>query len=126
MARKRSLKDAAADQLVEKNTAASKTPVAAVETPAAEPAAAPPDPAAPAAENPVHPISPAEAPAAPQAGHQSCPSALWRAILIAIGFAAGFFFGIGRVIGSANMAFLLIGAVGGVFLGRFFMPSSKA
>ena len=122
MARKRSLKDAAADQLVEKNTAVPKDPAA----PAAEPAVVPPAPDAPAAESPARIPPPVEAPMAIDAGRKGCPSALWRAILIAIGFAAGFFFGIGQAVGAANMAFLVIGVAGGAVLGRFFIPSSEA
>jgi hypothetical protein len=122
MARKRSLKDAAADQLVEKNTAVPKDPAA----PATEPAVVPPAPDASAAESPARKPPAVEAPMAFDAGKKSCPSALWRAILIAIGFAAGFFFGIGQAVGAANMAFLVIGVAGGAVLGRFFIPSSEA
>jgi hypothetical protein len=126
MARKRSLKDAAADQLVEKNTAVPKDPAVPAEAPATEPAAVPPAPDASAAESPARMPPAVEAPMACDAGKKSCPSALWRAILIAIGFAAGFFFGIGQAVGAANMAFLVIGVAGGAVLGRFFIPSSEA
>ncbi|HWR92611.1 MAG TPA: hypothetical protein VN300_09285 [Desulfobacterales bacterium] len=126
MARKRSLKDAAADQLVEKNTAVPKDPAALAAAPADEPAVVPPAPDAPAAESPARIPPPVEAPMAIDAGRKGCPSALWRAILIAIGFAAGFFFGIGQAVGAANMAFLVIGVAGGAVLGRFFIPSSEA
>lgn len=126
MARKRSLKDAAADQLVEKNKAVRKDPAAPAETPPAEPAVVPSAPDAPAAESPARMPAAVEPTMASDAGRRSCPSALWRAILIAIGFAAGFFFGIGQAVGPANMAFLVIGVAGGAVLGRFFMPSSEA
>jgi hypothetical protein len=120
MARKRSLKDAAADQLVEKNTAVAKDPAAPAGAPAAGAAVAP------AAESIARRPPPVEAPMAHDAGKKGCPSALWRAILIAIGFAAGFFFGIGQAVGPANVAFLVIGVAGGAVLARFLFPSSEA
>jgi hypothetical protein len=126
MARKRSLKDAAADQLVEKNKTVPKPAVAPAEVPAAEPIAVKPARAKPIEESAIKPLAPAETSQAAEDGKKSCPSSLWGAILVAIGFAAGFFFGIGQAIGAANMAYLLIGFAGGIISGRCLMVSLKA
>jgi hypothetical protein len=118
MARKRSLKDAAADQLVEKNKTVPKTPVAPAERPAAASSAVQTTRAEPVEESAGRPLHAAEASQAPASPAKEVPAALKRAILIAIGFAAGVFFGMGQAIGPANMAYLLIGFVGGCFFGR--------
>jgi hypothetical protein len=120
MARKRSLKDAAADQLVEKNTDLSRPPMAPAESQDPAPDEWKPVHAEPVAAGPAAPCAP-PAVAQPCDGRtSSCPALLWRAILVGIGFAAGFFFGVGQAIGPAHMAYLVIGTAGGFFLGRFF------
>jgi hypothetical protein len=73
-----------------------------------------------AEESRRQPVYPAEASKAAEAEKKACPSSLWGAILIAIGFAGGFFFGMGQAVGPANLAYLLIGLAGGYFLGRFY------
>jgi uncharacterized protein YneF (UPF0154 family) len=44
---------------------------------------------------------------------------MWIAISILIGFAGGYFFGMGQAMGPANVSYLLIGSIGGYVLGRF-------
>jgi len=117
VARKRSLKDAAADQLVEKNKAVSEEQAPVIEevqTPDAErtEAAAPP-------ESTDQRFFAAETSKTPEGGKKGHPSLKWIAILLLIGFAGGFFFGVGQAIGPANLAFLLIGFIGGCLFGRF-------
>jgi hypothetical protein len=123
MARKRSLKDAAADQLVEKNKAVPRPAVAPAEIPAREPMAVKPAQTKPFEESAIKPLAPAEDSKAAEDGKKSRPSSMWGGILVAIGFAAGFFFGVGQAIGPANMAYLLIGFAGGIISGRFLMVS---
>lgn len=120
MARKRSLKDAAADRLVEKKRTAVKTPIKPPEIPAAAPPAVTPAQAEAAEESRRPPLFPAEASQAAEAEKKGARPSLWGAILIAVGFAGGFFFGMGQAVGPANLAYLLIGLAAGFFLGRFY------
>jgi hypothetical protein len=120
MARKRSLKDAAADQLVEKNTALSRPPTAPAESRDAAPEEWKAVHAEPAATGPAVPCAPPAAAKPCDGRTSSCPALLWRAILVGIGFAAGFFFGVGQGLGPAHMVYLVTGTAGGFFLGRFF------
>lgn len=129
MARKRSLKDAAADQLVEKNKTGSeaslpptpkrparrrpaKTPVKIIEP---EPA---PEPPPVSDDQPVLP-EPSKAAAEEGKGQPDRSLLLWAAVALLIGGVGGYFFGVGQAIGPANMAFLLIGFAGGYLCGRF-------
>ena len=129
MARKRSLKDAAADQLVEKNKTVSeaslppppkraarrrpaKTPVKVIEP---EPTLEPP----PVSDDPPVLPEPSEAPEKEES-QPSRPPLLWAAVALLIGLVGGYFFGVGQAIGPANMAFLLVGFAGGYLCGRFF------
>ena len=129
MARKRSLKDAAADQLVEKNKTVSEAALPPPRKPAArrrpvktaepEPAAeALPVPEAPPVSDhtPVLP-EPSKAPEENQPERSS--PLLWVAVALLIGCVGGYFFGVGQAIGPANMAFILIGFAGGYLCGRF-------
>ncbi len=128
MARKRSLKDAAADQLVEKSNTVSEAPLPPTpkRAPRRRPAKAPvrviePEPTLeppPLSDGqPVVP-EPSEAPAKEES-QPSRPPLLWAAVALLIGLVGGYFFGIGQAIGPANMAFLLIGFAGGYLCGRF-------
>jgi hypothetical protein len=122
MARKRSLKDAAADQLVEKNKTISEASLppapkrAARRRPAktTEPEPAPETP--PLSDRPPAMPEPSKAPEEGQSGR---PPLLWVAVALLIGCVGGYFFGVGQAIGTANMAFLLIGFAGGYLCGRF-------
>jgi hypothetical protein len=134
--RKRSLRDAAADQLVEKNKAFSEEPVAPtavpIEAPILEPVAEPavaPLPSPPATLEAATPVEPAResvskpcfndsVKAAEGSEQKDHPSLKWVALLLLIGFGAGFFFGVGRALGPANMAFILIGFAGGWLFNR--------
>jgi len=126
MARKRSLKDAAADRLVEKNkTVPEATPAPtkkkapgprAVKAAIAEPPDESPALQPPALEDP--PFSAVETPKPPGDGQRSLPPLVWKAIPLLIGCAAGYFFGVGHATGPANISFLLIGLAAGYFLGR--------
>jgi hypothetical protein len=112
-ARKRSLKDAAADQLVEKSKLVPEDPATSIETPAAEPVAA----AEPDTVETTPLFNPSAAIESPKKAH---PSLKWVALLLLVGFAAGFFFGVGRGIGPANAAFILFGFAGGYLYGQFY------
>lgn len=126
MARKRSLKDAAADQLVEKNKTVSEAPLPPTRKPAArrrpvktaepEPVQETPPVSAPVLERPPVLSEPSRAPEENQPGR---PPLLWVAVALLIGCVGGYFFGVGQAIGPANMAFLLIGFAGGYLCGRF-------
>ncbi len=123
-ARKRSLKDAAADQLVEKNEAVPEpaAPVVdEVKAPVAEPSEAAATPEATPAPKSAQRSSMADEPApAREPEKKGRPSVKWVAILILIGFLAGFFFGVGRAIGPANLAFILFGFAGGYLFRQFY------
>ena len=143
MARKRSLKDAAADQLVEKNNTVPAAPVAQTKKPAAKRNVVKAPQAAPATEIPVRqaplvepPAEPSKAPEdkkqsrpwveppaeplkAPEDNKQSRPCLMWIAISLLIGLVGGYFFGVGQAMGPANVAYLLIGSIGGYLFGRF-------
>jgi hypothetical protein len=141
MARKRSLKDAAADRLVEKNKIVPAAPVAPKKRPAAERSVVKAPQVAPAAESAggQTPLTePSKAPEdkeksrpclgqtplaepskAPEDKEKSRPCLMWIAISVLIGFAGGYFFGMGQAMGSANVSYLLIGSIGGYVLGRF-------
>jgi uncharacterized membrane protein len=143
MARKRSLKDAAADQLVEKNNTVPAAPVAQTKKPAAKrnvvkapqgpPAAEIPVEQAPLVEPPAEPstapedkkqsrpwVEPAAGPStAPEDKEQSRPCLMWIGISLLTGFVGGYFFGVGQAMGPANVAYLLIGSIGGYLFGRF-------
>ena len=120
MARKRSLKDAAADRLVEKNNAIPEAPVVPANIPAAEPSAVQATPVKPAEESPGEQLLLAETSQAPEGGKKGHPSLMWIAITLLIGCFGGYFFGVGQAIGPANMSLLLIGLSAGYFFGRFF------
>jgi hypothetical protein len=120
MARKRSLKDAAADRLVEKKRTAVKTTVKPPEIPASAPTAVTPVQAETAEESRRPPPSSSGASQADEAGKKGGAPSLGGAILIAVGFGGGFFFGMGQAVGPANLAYLLIGLAAGYFLGRFY------
>jgi len=119
MARKRSLKDAAADRLVEKNKAVPEAPVATANIPAAERSAVPATQVETAKESSGEQFLLAEASQAPERGKKGHPSAMWIAISLLIGCVGGYFFGVGQAIGPANMSYLLIGIAAGYFFGRF-------
>jgi hypothetical protein len=128
MARKRSLKDAAADQLVGKNKTVSeaslsptpkraagrrpaKTPVKVIEP---EPTYEPP----PVSDD--RPVLPEPSKATVERKDPpGSPPLLWAAVALLIGCVGGYFFGVGQAIGPANMAFLLVGFAGGYLCGRF-------
>jgi hypothetical protein len=128
MARKRSLKDAAADQLVEKNKTVSEAslqpaPKRAARRRPVKPAEPEPVQEAPPVSTPVSDRSPAmpepsKAPEESQPGRPR-PPLLWAAVALLIGCVVGYFFGVGQAIGPANLAFLLIGFAGGYLCGRF-------
>jgi hypothetical protein len=120
MARKRSLKDAAADRLVEKNNAVPEAPVVPANIPAAEPSAVQAIQVEPAKESPGVQRLLAEASHAPEGEKKGHPSLMWIAITLLIGCFGGYFFGVGQAIGPANMSLLLIGLSAGYFFGRFF------
>ena len=119
MARKRSLKDAAADQLVEKNNFVPEAPVAQKKNRQLNAAAfthrkwLPPQ-KAPPGQPPL-----AEPSKAPENKEKSRPCLMWIAISLLIGFVGGYFFGVGQAMGPANVAYLLIGSIGGYLCGRF-------
>ncbi len=119
MARKRSLKDAAADRLVEKNKAVPEAPVAPINIPAAEPSAVKATQVEPAEESPDKQLVLAETSQAPEGGKKGRSSSMGIAISLLIGCVGGYFFGVGQAIGPANMSFLLIGLAAGYFFGRF-------
>ena len=120
MARKRSLKDAAADRLVEKNKIVPAAPVAPKKKTAAERSVVKAPQVAPAVESAGGQQTPlAEPSKAPEDKEKSRPCLIWIAISVLIGFAGGYFFGMGQAMGSANVSYLLIGSIGGYVLGRF-------
>lgn len=132
MARKRSLKDAAADRLVEKPKVVAAAPVAATPkraarrsavkatpAPPAAPTPAPETPAFPAAVSAVEQRLPDAPPKAPEIAKKFHPALKWVALPLLIGFAGGYFFGVGQAIGPANLTYLLIGLAGGYFFARF-------
>jgi hypothetical protein len=143
MARKRSLKDAAADQLVEKPNSVPAAPVAQTTKPAAKRNVVKAPQAAPVTESPVsqaplvEPLAepskapedkkqsrpliepPAEPSKAPEDKKQSRPCLMWIGISLLTGFVGGYFFGVGQAMGPANVAYLLIGSIGGYLFGRF-------
>jgi hypothetical protein len=128
MARKRSLKDAAADQLVEKNKTVSESALPPTRKPAARRRAAKPlepEPATEALSIPEAPPVSDRPPVLPEpskAPEESQPQRsplLWVAVALLIGCVGGYFFGMGQAIGPANMAFILIGFAGGYLCGRF-------
>jgi len=119
MARKRSLKDAAADRLVEKNKIVPAAPVAPKKKPAAGRSVVKAPQVAPVAESAGGQTPLAEPSKAPEDKEKSRPCLMWIAISVLIGFAGGYFFGVGQAIGPANLAFLLIGFIGGCLFGRF-------
>jgi hypothetical protein len=127
MARKRSLKDAAADRLVEKNKTVPETsppparkraarsgPVKAAPAvpPAESPVAQPPEPEAPQPPAPEVPEPPGE-------WQKRLPPLVWKGMPLLIGCVAGYFFGLGHATGPASMLFLLIGLAAGYLIGRF-------
>ena len=120
MARKRSLKDAAADRLIEKNKAIPEAPVAPATIPAAEPSAVQATPVKPAEESPGEQLLLAETSQAPGGKKKGHPSLMWIAISLLIGCVGGYFFGLGQASGAASMALLLFGLAAGYFFGRFF------
>jgi hypothetical protein len=120
MARKRSLKDAAADQLVEKNKAVSEAAVAPVAIPEAEPSAVQTTPVEPAPERFGEPVPPVEVSPAPEGGKENRPSLKWAAIFLLIGCVGGYCFGLGQASGAGSMALLVFGLAAGYFFGRFF------
>jgi hypothetical protein len=117
MARKRSLKDAAADQLIEKDKPVPEAPIAPAAEPVAETIA---EQAPPAHEIVVNHPSLPETPAAPEEEKKCRPPVIRIAIPVLIGCLVGYFFGVGQALGSANMVLLLIGLAAGFFFGRFF------
>jgi hypothetical protein len=120
MARKRSLKDAAADQLVEKNKIVPAAPVAPKKRPAAERSVVKAPQVAPAAESAGGQQTPLTEPSkALEDKEKSRPCLMWIGISALIGFAGGYFFGVGQAMGSANVSYLLIGSIGGYVFGRF-------
>lgn len=119
MARKRSLKDAAADRLVEKNKIVPAAPVAPKKKTAAERSVVKAPQVAPAAESAGGQTPLAEPSKDPEDKEKSRPCLMWIAISVLIGFAGGYFFGMGQAMGSANVSYLLIGSIGGYVLGRF-------
>lgn len=119
MARKRSLKDAAADRLVEKSKIVPAAPVAPKKRPAAERSEVKPPQVASAAESPGGQTPPAEPSKAVEDKEKSRPCLTWIAISALIGFVGGYFFGVGQAMGSANVSYLLIGSIGGYVFGRF-------
>jgi hypothetical protein len=127
MARKRSLKDAAADRLVEKTKTVPETSHPPARKKAARPGPVKAAPAAPPPEIPVAqppepeaPQPPAvEVPAPPEEWKRKLPPLVWKAIPILIGCVAGYFFGLGHATGPASMLFLLLGLAAGYLLGRF-------
>jgi outer membrane biosynthesis protein TonB len=120
VSRKRSLKDASADQLVEKNKAVSEGVAPVEPEPVKAPDEARTQAAAPPQESADQTLFAAEASKTPEAWEKGLPSLKWLAILLLIGFAGGFFFGVGQAIGPANLAFILVGFVGGYVFGRFY------
>lgn len=119
MARKRSLKDAAADQLVEKNNIVPAPPVAQTKKPAAKRSMVKAPQVAPVTESPPRQAPLSEPSKAPEDKKQSWPCLMWIAISLVIGFVGGYFFGVGQAIGPANLTYLLIGLAGGYFFARF-------
>ena len=119
MARKRSLKDAAADRLVEKSKIVPAAPVAPKKRPAAERSVVKAPQVAPAAESPGGQTPLAEPSKALEDKEKSRPCLMWIGISALIGFAGGYFFGMGQAMGSANVSYLLIGSIGGYVFGRF-------
>ncbi|MCU0601130.1 MAG: hypothetical protein MUC33_00550 [Desulfobacterales bacterium] len=127
MARKRSLKDAAADRLVEKNKTVPETPPPPARKKAARSGPVKAASEAPPAENPVVPPPEPEAPQPPAVEvpepaeelKRRLPPLVWKGIPILIGCVAGYFFGLGHATGPASMLFLLIGLAAGYLLGRF-------
>jgi hypothetical protein len=119
MARKRSLKDAAADRLVEKNKTVPEAPPAPAKKKAPGPRAVKAAQAEPPKESPIEQPPAVETPKPPGDGKRSFPPLVWKGIPLLVGCAAGYFFGLGHATGPANMSFLLIGLAAGYFLGRF-------
>jgi len=119
MARKRSLKDAAADRLVEKTKTVPEAPVAPPKKPAARTSAMKATQAESAKESSLRQPLLTETAKAPEGFKKGHPSSIWMAISLLIGCLAGYFFGVGQAIGPANMSFLLIGIAAGYLCGRF-------
>ena len=119
MARKRSLKDAAADRLIEKNKAIPEAPVAPATIPAAEPSAVQATPVEPAEEISGEQFLLAETSQVPGGKKKGHPSLMWIAISLLIGCVGGYFFGLGQASGAASVALLLFGLFAGCFFGRF-------
>jgi len=119
MARKRSLKDAAADRLVEKNKIVAAAPVAQTKKPAAGRSVVKATQVEPATESSGSQLLLAETSKAPEGKKKGHPYLMRIAISLLIGFAGGYFFGVGQAMGPANVSYLLIGFVGGYFFCRF-------
>ena len=120
MARKRSLKDAAADQLVEKTNSVPAAPAAQTTKPATKRSVVKAQQMAPDTESPPRQAPLAEPLKAPEDKEKSRTCLMWIAISLLIGFVGGYFFGVGQAMGPANVAYLLIGSIGGYLFGRFF------
>jgi len=119
MARKRSLKDAAADRLVEKNKIVPAAPVSPAKKPAAIRSVVKATQVEAATESSGRQLPLAETSKAPEGKKKSHPYLMRIAISLLIGFIGGYFFGVGQAMGPANVSYLLIGSVGGYFFGRF-------
>jgi hypothetical protein len=119
MARKRSLKDAAADQLVEKNKTVPKTPVAPAERPAAAPSAVREIQVAPSEESSGGQFFAAQPSPVSEGMKPAHPALMWIAIALLIGCVGGYFFGLGQAGGPADIFFLIFGLAAGYFFGRF-------
>lgn len=119
MARKRSLKDAAADRLVEKPRTAPAVPATAVKKPPTRRTSVEATQTASVKGRPAGQLLEVEAPKAPEGAKKAPFSLKWIALLLLIGFAGGYFFGVGQAIGPANLSYLFIGFAGGFFFGRF-------
>jgi hypothetical protein len=119
MARKRSLKDAAADRLVEKNKIVPAAVVAPAKKPAAGHSVVKATQVEPATESFGRQVPLAETSNAPEGKKMSHPHLIWIAISLLIGSISGYFFGVGQAMGPANVSYLFIGSVGGYFFGRF-------
>jgi hypothetical protein len=119
MPRKRSLKDAAADQLVEKKKVVAETPVAPVAIPEAEPSAVQTTPVEPAPESLAEPVPAVQVSQAFDGGKEDRLSLKWAAIFLLIGCVGGYFFGLGQASGPADIFFLIFGLAAGYFFGRF-------
>lgn len=118
MARKRSLKDAAADRLVEKPKTVPAVPAPAIKKPPTRRTAVEATQTASVRGRPAGQLLGDEIPKAPEA-KKALFSLKWIALLLLIGFAGGYFFGVGQAIGPANFSYLFIGFAGGFLFGRF-------